>query len=97
MDAISSLVNKITTILINPLLYLLFAVGLVVFIYGLVEFLVGLNFSKGTSSVGGDKKDSASNGRRHMLYGVIGMFVMVAAWAIVNIIIHTFPVPASPF
>jgi len=88
MDSISSLVDKIATVLINPLLLLLFAVGLLVFIFGIVEFLVNLN--KSGKSVGID------SGRKHMFWGLVGMFVMVAAYAIVGIIVNTFPLPGAP-
>lgn len=82
------MVDKIATVLINPLLLLLFAVGLLVFIFGIVEFLVNLN--KSGKNTGIDK------GRKHILYGLIGMFVMVAAYAIVGIIVNTFPLPGAP-
>jgi len=88
-DAVGSLVDKVATVLINPLLLLLFAVGLLVFLFGIVEFLVSLNKSGKSAGIG--------NGRKHMFWGLVGMFVMVAAYAIVGIIVNTFPLPASTF
>jgi hypothetical protein len=47
-----------------------------VFVWGVIEFLGGQN------GVG----EGAQNGKRHMLWGIIGMFIMVAAWAILKLI-----------
>jgi hypothetical protein len=73
---IEAFANKLTTVIVNPILALIFAAGFLVFVWGVVEFLAGLN------GVG----EGASNGKRHMLWGVIGMFIMVAAYSILKII-----------
>ncbi len=80
---VAPLVSKITTAIINPLLALFFAIGLLVFIWGLVQFLVGLS----------EDSEQKDDGKRHMLWGVIGMFVMVAAVAIVNLVASSLGVP----
>ena len=59
----------------------MFAVGFVVFVYGVIEFLWGVN--------AGSEGEAKENGKRHMLYGVIGMFIMVISYGLVNIIINT--------
>jgi hypothetical protein len=73
---ITTLVNSLTRVLINPALLLIFAVALLVFIWGLVKYLWSLNM--------GGKADG--DGRQHMLWGVVGMFIMVAAYGILNLI-----------
>lgn len=78
-NAIATLSNNIVNALVNPILILLFVVGLLVFTFGIVEFLWSL-------SSGGENKDS---GKRHMVYGLVGMFVMVSAYAIVMLIKQT--------
>ena len=78
-NAIATLSNNIVNALVNPVLILLFVVGLLVFTFGIVEFLWSL-------SSGGENKDS---GKRHMVYGLVGMFVMVSAYAIVMLIKQT--------
>jgi hypothetical protein len=82
---IQEFVNKINEVIINPILALIFAAALVVFIWGVVEFLFGQN------GVG----EGAQNGKRHMLWGIIGMFIMVAAYAILKIIANTLNVQLS--
>ena len=82
---IDEFVGKITDVIINPILALMFAAGLVVFVWGVIEFLAGQN------GVG----EGAQNGKRHMLWGIIGMFIMVAAYAILKIIANTLNVQLS--
>lgn len=77
---VNVLVGRINAVIIDPLLALLFAAGLLVFLWGLLEFLMGV-------SAGSEKKD---DGKRHMLWGIIGMFIMVASAAIIRIIMNTF-------
>lgn len=77
MQNLSQLAGRVVDVILNPILGLIFAVGTLVFAYGIVEFMVGL--SNETS----DKKEA---GKQHMLYGLIGMFIMASAWAIVKLI-----------
>jgi zinc transporter ZupT len=73
----AQLVANFNTYIVNPLLALIFAVGLAVFVWGVIEFLGALN------QLGfGDKEE----GKSHMFWGLIGMFVMVAAWALLQFI-----------
>ena len=71
--------GRITTLIINPTLALLFGIGLLVFMYGLVEMMWGMRTGKV------DEK-----GKEHMLWGVIGMTIMVSSWGIIRIIDSTF-------
>lgn len=73
---ITKLVNNVTAVIINPLILLIFAVALLIFVWGLVQYLYQLN-------VGGKDSD---DGRKHMLWGVVGMFIMVAAGGIIKLI-----------
>lgn len=76
MTATCDIVGKLTSAFINPALALIFSIGLLVFIYGLVEFMWGLS----------QETDKKKEGKQHMLWGLIGMFVMVSAIAIIKII-----------
>lgn len=77
MLSTQSLVNNFTNVIINPLILLLFSAGLLVFFWGVIEFLFALN-----AGAEGSKED----GKKHMLWGLIGMFVMVSSYAIINFI-----------
>lgn len=72
------LARKLTEVIINPIIALIFAFGLLVFIWGLIEFLAAL-------SKGGD----TAEGKKHMLWGLIGLTIMTVAYAILQFIANT--------
>ena len=73
------LVDNIQTFIVFPIILLLFAAGFLYFLWGMAMFIW-----KADSDTG------RSEGIQHMLWGVIGMFIMVAAWGIINMIKGTF-------
>ena len=83
---VCTFVGKISVAIINPLLALFFAAGLLLFVWGIIEFLGGLS----------EDSEKKEDGKRHMLWGVIGMFIMVAALAIINLITNTFGLHNPP-
>lgn len=68
-----------TCLLSNTLMPLLVAVALVVFMGGVIQFIAN----------GGDETKRAQ-GRQFMLWGIIGMFVMLGIWGIVGVLGSTF-------
>jgi len=78
---ICSLRDSINSAILDPLFLLLFTLGFLVFVWGVVEFLWAVN--------AGSKEEGKQNGKRHMLYGVIGLFVMFAAYGIVQLLINS--------
>ncbi len=86
MQAIQDLAGRLATVIVNPLLALLFGVGLIVFVWGLVQFLYTTNT---TGAVDND-------GKKHMMWGIVGMFIMVAVFAIIRIIANTINVQLPP-
>jgi len=75
---LGSVLDPIISNIINPVIGLLFAVGVIVFAYGVFEMVWK----------GGDP-EARETGRNHMIGGVIGMFIMVSAWGIINLISNT--------
>ena len=88
MQNVSQLVGKMVSAILNPILGLLFAVGTLVFVFGIVEFMLGLT---------NESQEKKEAGKQHMLYGLIGMFVMASAWAIVKLIGSTVGAPVSNY
>jgi len=86
MDKAYQLLNKIVEVIVNPIIFLMFAVALVVFLWGVAEFLRNSNDASGQSK-----------GKSHILWGLIGMAIMVSAFAIIRVALGTFdiPTPAS--
>lgn len=73
-----SVIAAINKEIINPLITLLFAVALIVFIWGLIEFLQK-----------SDNEEVRTKGQQHMIWGVIGMTIMVSAIGIMHLIINS--------
>ncbi len=78
MSSIYRLIDSIQVLILNPLIGLLFAIALVVFLWGLAQFIIN-----------SDNEEVRSAGKRHMIWGIVGMFIMVGAYAIVNILSNT--------
>lgn len=76
-QTLCGLIDTFNRVIINPLLLMLFAAGTLVFVFGILEYMWGL--SRGSN-------DTRENGRQHMLYGLIGMFIMVGAFALVQLV-----------
>ena len=77
--SVDSLVRTVDKLIINPIIYLMFAAALVYFITGVVEFLANT-----------ENEEKRTEGKQHMLWGVVGMFVMIAVFTLMRILIDTF-------
>ena len=75
MKAVDTLLGKIAKQIVNPLITLMFAVAVVFFIYGVVEFISA-----------SDNEEARTTGKQHMIWGIIGIFIMVSVWGIMNIL-----------
>ena len=70
---------KLVGLIIDPLVLLIFSAGVFLFTWGLVVFLINLNSPEGRQT-----------GVKHMLWGIIGVFIMATVFGIINIITETF-------
>jgi len=82
--SIETLMKSINRVIINPLIILLFALAMVYFIYGLVRYLLS-----------SENEEIRKTSKQHMLWGIIGMFIMVSVFGIMNILLTTLDVPKS--
>jgi len=76
--SITTLMRSIDKVIINPLIVLLFALAVVFFIYGLAEYLLSP-----------DNEEIRKTSKSHMLWGIIGMFIMIAVFGIMGLILNT--------
>ncbi len=82
----ASFVNCIRDGIIQPLIYLLFALAIVYFLYGVLQYI----------RKGGDE-DSQREARSMMIFGIIAIAVMVSVWGLVNFLTNSFKLDnASP-
>lgn len=65
---------------------LLVALAVVFFLYGILKYITA-----------GDDEEKRTKMKNTMIYGIIGLFVMISFWGIVNILINTFELDTSPY
>ena len=76
--SIVTLMKSVNRVIINPIIIFLFALAVVYFIYGLMKYLLSP-----------DNEEVRQSSKSHMLWGVIGMFVMVAVFGIMTLLLNT--------
>lgn len=67
--------------LVNTIIPLFMVVAVAVFLWGIVRYI---------TSAGDEEKQKLARG--HIIYGLIGIFVMIAFWGIIQIVASTFGV-----
>ena len=77
-NAFSQLLYNIEYFILSPIIYLLFGLALLLFLYGVFEFIKK-----------SDDPDERKKGGQHMLWGIIGMAIMFSAYGIINFILNT--------
>lgn len=66
---------------LNSIIAILFVLVTLYFVWGVIEYV----------KAGGDDA-AVKKGKQHMIYGIIGMAVMAAAWGIVGVLVSSFGV-----
>ena len=78
---VGELLKKVNKVLINPLIYFVFACALVYFLYGVFEYYLNSN-----------KPEARDTGRNHIIWGLVGMAIMLSVFGIMQVLINTFGV-----
>jgi uncharacterized membrane protein YidH (DUF202 family) len=76
MNNVDTLVQSIKTAIVYPVISLLAVVAVVIFLWGVFEFI--------KNSTESSKREA---GVKHMIWGVVGLAIMFTATGIVNLII----------
>jgi hypothetical protein len=84
MQPVADFVARVNAAIINPLLALIFTLALFLFLWGGFKFVASADSDAGRDT-----------GKRHMLWGVIGMVLMVSVFAILRIFLNTFGVESA--
>lgn len=77
MSAFGRVVDPIIANIVDPIVWLLFAIALVVFAYGVFQMIWS------------DSEDSRKKGKLSIIGGLIGMFIMFSAWGIIHLVSDT--------
>lgn len=70
---------KINFYIINPLIRILFALAFVIFVWGIIQYVL----------LQRDSVDAKGQGRQHMIWGIVGLAIMTSVFFIVRIITTT--------
>lgn len=76
--SLNSFIGSVDTMIINPLISLLFALAIVYFLYGVFEFIANQ-----------ENEEKKTTGKSHMLWGIIGIVIMMGVFVIMNMILST--------
>jgi uncharacterized membrane protein YidH (DUF202 family) len=72
-------VGSINKTILNPLIQFSFIIAFVVFAWGVMEYLRNAN-----------NPTEREKGQKHMIWGIIGLVIMLGVYGIMNILINTF-------
>lgn len=78
-DALSNFISKVTTLILQPIVELIFALALFYFFYQVVVFIARA-----------DNPDARKKGQQQLLWGIIGLFIMASVIGILAAVTLTF-------
>ena len=79
-------ITQVKTEILNPIILLLFAGAIGYFLYGVFVFMRNQ-----------DNEEAQKTGRNHMLWGILGIFFMVAVYGILGLISRTLGIPPPTY
>ena len=82
--SLDSFLININKQIINPLISFLFALAVIYFLYGVFQFIGNQ-----------DNEEKKTTGKAHMLWGIVGITIMLGVWTILGIILNTLNIPKS--
>lgn len=83
-DSVDDLLFKLNAKIINPLIEIAFIIALVVFLWGVSEYIRGAT-----------NEEKRKKGRDHMLWGIVGFVIMFGVFGIITILTRTFGIKGA--
>ena len=80
---ITSFLTTLDSVVLNPILEVMFAVAFLYFVYAIIKLI----------TADGTKKSEAKNA---VLWSIIGMFIMISVYGIINLVLNTFQENGTP-
>jgi len=84
--SLTTFVGQISDFINTVLIPLIFAVALLVFIYGMFKYFI----------LGGGNESSREEGKKLLLWAIIGFVLMVSIWGVVNLFGDAFSSKDAP-
>lgn len=76
----NSLVQKLVVNILDPITGLLGSLAIAYFLFGVLQYIMN-----------SDNEDGIARAKKYMMWGLIGLFIMVSAWGIINLIEGSLP------
>lgn len=83
-DDLNKFIKDVDNLIINPLISFLFALAVIFFLYGIFEFLLNQT-----------NEEKKTTGKSHMLWGIVGITIMMGVWFIQGILLNTLGINKS--
>ena len=77
--SLDSFIASVNHNILNPLIILLFGLAIVYFLYGALQFFGNQ-----------ENEENRTNGKNHMIWGIIGLVIMMGVFTLLNIVMDTF-------
>lgn len=77
--SIAPFLNKLNAYVLNPIIVLVFVIAFLMFMIGILQFV---------NSAADD--NARAEGKKRIMYGLLGMFIMFSAYGIISLILSTF-------
>lgn len=84
---VETIISRVNSYIINPIILLLMSVAFLVFVWGMVQFL---------SNQGSGEEKSIGEGKKHMMWGLIGLFIMISVFGIMRLIVSSLGLEGPP-
>lgn len=79
-ENINQFLSDIVSLIDNALIPLLLAVAFITFIYGVFKYFIA----------GSTSREERQQGRTMVMYSLIGFFILLSAWGIINLLVYQF-------
>ena len=83
MQSTQNLIGRFVTYIIDPAILLIFSAGFLMFMWGMVQFLINV-----------ENSSKREEGKQHMIWGVVGMLIMISVYGILSLLDNTFQLGA---
>lgn len=77
-SALGKVLDPIISEVVYPIIEVLFGLAVLIFVYGVLQLVIR-----------GDDQDARKTGKDTILWGSVGIFIMVSAWGIIYLISNT--------
>lgn len=84
ISSLTGLIEFLTNSIIMPIIGLIGALAVLFFLWGVMKFIKDA-----------DNETKRAEGRQFILYGIIGLFVMVSVYGLVRVLENTFQLPVT--